>query len=192
MLIDNMGPNVMVVVGLTCSGKSLFSSTAEENDFFLLTTAPYFKKEVQPKTFADQLIKAILAINNKYVVVDSVRTESQLQVLNQVFPSLCVICIHCDARERRIRYRSRQQRRQTAESFEDRDKREISLGIGELYCKASKILDNTGMDHAEFKVTSHRIILDWIIKCETNKTVETRWKINERNICFPKYELKHK
>jgi len=86
------------------------------------------------------------------VVVEGVRCPAEVEFFRRHFSNVFVVAIHCSPKGRfqRLRSRQREDDPKSWDEFVDRDRREISLGIGEVIALADFMLVNEGVSKDEF------------------------------------------
>src|SRR4051794_22484172 len=144
------------LAGYPCTGKSLVAAHAAACGIEWLRTHAYIEVGSDSVPW-DHLLactdgtRASGPQEARFVVVDSVRSADQVGELEEILDTLHLVCIHCDEAERRVRWDRRLARRHEVEDFDTRNLREKHLGLGDLYCLANRIIDTTGLSHAEFR-----------------------------------------
>ena len=86
------------------------------------------------------------------VVIEGVRSPAEVGLFRRYFGRVALVAIHASPRTRYLRLlkRGRQDDPRTWDEFVQRDKRELSLGIGEVIALADYMLVNEGMSRDEF------------------------------------------
>jgi dephospho-CoA kinase len=99
-----------------------------------------------PQVVARRCIPKIQASTAKAVIVDGLRGPEEVQLLRETFHGFKVLCIHAspETRFRRLFGRGRSDDPEDWTIFEERDKRELRVGIGSVIALADIMVVNEG------------------------------------------------
>jgi dephospho-CoA kinase len=99
------------------------------------------------------------------ILIDGVRSNDEIKVLRK-FGDVKLLAIHAstDARFNFLQKRGRLDDPQTKEHFEERDNRELDVGINNSIALSDYIISNIGLTKGELIKTASKIIQSWI-KC---------------------------
>ncbi len=174
--------HALVLAGLPCTGKSLFASVAGERGVGVLRTAG-------STSGGDLDWTAILSSESDTasdrVVLDSVRAPDQFEACLERFATVYFVVLHAAITQRERRFVARQDRRPEAEGFSARDRREIEMGMPQLYVLADRVLDSSNTDIPLFRSTIDLFISDWLVGGAGG---HRQWSRPDRKLCFPEYE----
>jgi dephospho-CoA kinase len=160
---------VCVFVGMPGSGKSLGAESARELDVPVLVMGDVVREEAtrrglvhSPKTLgmimidlrrkygddavANACIDKFRKMNSSFVIIEGVRSETEVSRFREVFKSVKVIVVHASPRTRfqRLVKRKRSDDSLVWDEFCDRDLRELGVGIGRVIACADVMLINEG------------------------------------------------
>jgi dephospho-CoA kinase len=111
------------------------------------------RKKFGRGVIAERCMPSIHALgSHEVVVIDGLRSLDEVKVFRREFPDFSIIAIHSSPRTRheRLKERHRTDDPGTWEEFCERDKLELSIGIGEVIALADIIVSNEG-DQAVFR-----------------------------------------
>lgn len=111
-----------------------------------------------------ELIKSeIKASNSNAIVIDGVRSNDEIQELKK-FGDVKLLAVHAstDTRFNFLQKRGRSDDPQTKEHFEERDNRELGIGISNSIALSDYAITNIGLTKAELIETCYKIIKTWI------------------------------
>lgn len=158
--------------GMPGSGKGVFVETAKKKGFDVVRMGDAVWEHVKKKglTLNDENVgrvadeerkkvgygiwaeRTLPLIKNEETVVDGIRSIEEVRIFKKHFPNFIVVSIHSSpgTRFQRIMKRKRVDDTFSKEKFDERDKRELSWGIGEVIALADvMIVNELGAD--EFK-----------------------------------------
>lgn len=104
--------------------------------------------------------RTVPGVSKDGTIVDGCRGEAELEVFREAFgEGVRVIAIHASARTRyeRLRARDRKDAPRSLEEFRERDRREMSWGLGNLIALADHMIVNEG-SLEEFKEDAERML----------------------------------
>lgn len=104
------------------------------------------RAEEGPAALAKRCIPKIKAANSNVVVVDGIRSLQEVDEYRRTFRNFVLVAVHASAktRFRRLLARGRSDDPKDWETFTARDKRELSVGLGEVIATADYMLVNEG------------------------------------------------
>jgi len=99
----------------------------------------------------------------KVIVIDGVRSTAEIEVLKNVGSvKLLSIDASTDTRYKFLSARGRSDDPTTREKFEERDKRELGVGIGESIAIADETIVNSDITLDELTERAYKVIEKWI------------------------------
>jgi len=116
-----------------------------------------------PGAVADLLTEPIQNSQSKVIVVDGVRSIAEIEVLKNV-GSVKLLSIEAtsDTRYKFLSSRGRSDDPITREKFEERDNRELGVGIGESIAIADETIVNSNITLDELTERAYKVIEKWI------------------------------
>lgn len=95
---------------------------------------------------AQRCVKKILRDSSTCVVVDGARSEAELAVFKNKLTSVTLVAIHASPQVRfeRLQQRGRADDALTWKQFQERDKRELDVGLGRIMAQADIMIVNEG------------------------------------------------
>ena len=116
-----------------------------------------------PGAIAELLTEPIKNSQSKVIIIDGVRSTAEIEVLKNVGSvKLLSIEASADTRYRFLSTRGRSDDPKTREKFEERDNREIGIGLGESIAIADETIVNSGITLDELTELAHKAIEKWI------------------------------
>jgi len=116
-----------------------------------------------PGAIAELLIEPIKNSQSKIIVIDGVRSTAEIEVLKNVGSvKLLSIDATSDTRYKFLSSRGRSDDPTTREKFEERDNRELGVGIGESIAIADETISNSGISLDELTELASKAIEKWI------------------------------
>jgi len=116
-----------------------------------------------PGAIAELLTEPIKNSKAKVIVIDGVRSTAEIEVLKNVGSvKLLSIDASTDTRYKFLRARGRSDDPETREKFEERDKREIGVGIGKSMAIADETISNSDITLDELTERAYTVIKKWI------------------------------
>jgi len=116
-----------------------------------------------PGAIANLLTEPIKNSQSKVIIVDGVRSTAEIEVLRNVGTvKLLSIEASADIRYKFLSTRGRSDDPQTREKFEERDKRELGVGIGESIAIADETISNSNITLEQLIELAHKVIEKWI------------------------------
>ena len=160
---------VVGVVGLPGAGKTTFARIAKEKNFSPIVMGDFVRKEAKKRGLplsseslgwlmfklreemgddflAKLTVKAIEETNNPLIVVDGIRTPSEVNFFRKKLKNFKLIAIHASRENRfkRIAKRGRSDDPKLWEKFMEREKREIMVGLEDAMALADLNIQNNG------------------------------------------------
>ena len=112
---------------------------------------------------AELLIESIKNSQSKVIIVDGVRSTTEIEVLRNVGSvKLLSIEATADTRYQFLSSRGRSDDPITREKFEERDNRELGVGIGESIAISDETIVNSNITLDELTELAHKVIEKWI------------------------------
>ena len=116
-----------------------------------------------PGAIAKLLTEPIKNSESKIIIIDGVRSTAEIKVLKNVgLVKLLSIEASADTRYKFLSTRGRSDDPETREKFEERDNREIGVGIGESIAIADETISNSDITLDELTELAHNVIERWI------------------------------
>ena len=116
-----------------------------------------------PGAIAELLTEPIKNSKAKVIVIDGVRSTAEIEVLKNVGTvKLLSIEASADTRYKFLGGRGRSDDPETREKFEERDKREIGVGIGKSMEIADETISNSHITLDELTERAYIVIENWI------------------------------
>ena len=116
-----------------------------------------------PGAIAALLTEQIKNSSSKVIIVDGVRSIAEIEVLKTVGAvKLLSIEASADTRYKFLSARGRSDDPKTREKFEERDKRELGVGIGKSIAIADETISNNNLTLNELTECAYKIIEKWI------------------------------
>ena len=121
------------------------------------------RKKNGPGAIAELLTESIKNSQSKVIIVDGVRSTTEIEVLRNVgFVKLLSIEATADIRYKFLSSRGRSDDPPTKEKFEERDNRELGVGIGESIAIADETIVNSDITLDELTERAYKVIEKWI------------------------------
>ena len=116
-----------------------------------------------PGAIAELLTEPIKNSQSKVIIIDGVRSTTEIEVLKNVGSvKLLSIEASADTRYKFLSARGRSDDPKTREKFEERDNREIGIGLGESIAMADETIVNSNITLDELTELAHKVIEKWI------------------------------
>jgi len=116
-----------------------------------------------PGAIAILLTEPIKNSQSKVIIIDGVRSTAEIEVLkNAGSVKLLSIEAAADTRYKFLSSRGRSDDPATKEKFEERDKREIGVGIGKSMAIADETISNSDITLDELTERAYTVIKKWI------------------------------
>ena len=112
---------------------------------------------------AELLTESIKNSQSKVIIVEGVRSTTEIEVLRNVGSvKLLSIEATADTRYKFLGSRGRSDDPITREKFEERDNRELDVGIGESIAIADETISNSNITLNELTELAYKVIEKWI------------------------------
>ena len=109
------------------------------------------------------LTEQIKNSQSKVIIIDGVRSTAEIEVLKNVgIVKLLSIEASADTRYKFLSARGRSDDPTTRKKFEERDSREIDVGLGKSIAIADETISNSNITLDELIELAHKIIVKWI------------------------------
>ena len=116
-----------------------------------------------PGAIAALLTEPIKNSQSKVIIIDGVRSTAEIEILKNVGSvKLLSIEATADTRNKFLSSRGRSDDPATREKFEERDTRELGIGIGESIAIADETISNSGITLDELTQLASKTIEKWI------------------------------
>ena len=176
-----MGLTIICVAGMPGAGKSVFASAAKEFSIPVITMGDAIRMEAvkrgipqTPETLGALMLELrkqegpeavakrcleLLPKNSKTVVIEGVRSLEELKFFKEHCEKLHLIAIHASPKTRfkRLLARGRPDDPKDWRQFEERDFRELQVGLGSVIALADIMVVNEG-SITELYETSRKIL----------------------------------
>ena len=121
------------------------------------------RKKNGPGAVAELLTESIKNSQSKVIIVDGVRSITEIEVLRNVGSvKLLSVEATADTRYQFLSSRGRSDDPITREKFEERDNRELGIGIDESIAIADETIVNSDITLDELTERAHKVIEKWI------------------------------
>jgi dephospho-CoA kinase len=121
------------------------------------------RKKNGPGAVAELLTESIKNSQSKVIIVDGVRSTTEIEVLRNVGSvKLLSVEATADIRYKFLSSRGRSDDPITREKFEERDNRELGVGIGESIAIADETIVNSDITLDELTERAYKVIEKWI------------------------------
>ena len=187
MIADKL---IVGVSGMPGSGKSIVINVAKDEGFDIISMGDVVREETErrgllitPKNIgnvmldlranggndaiAKKCIPKIKEKSSKKIIIDGLRSLYELGLFKKYFSDFNLIAVHSspETRYKRLNQRGRSDDSKERKVFEERDKRELNVGLGQVIAMADYMLINEN-NVEELKRDSHEIL----------QRIETKWK----------------
>lgn len=116
-----------------------------------------------PGAVAELVKPQIESSNSNVILIDGIRSIDEIEVLRK-FGDVKLLAIHAstDTRFDFLQKRARSDDPQTKDHFEERDNRELGVGISNPIALSDDAISNTGLTKDELIEHAYKIIQSWI------------------------------
>jgi len=157
------------LTGMAGSGKSIAVKTATQNGYDVVVMGDEVRGEAKRRgltptpenlgkimqelrrlegesAIARRCITRINRFTSQKIVVDGIRSLSEVEEFEKSFPKFSLIAVHSspETRFKRIYKRQRSDDPQDWQTFHERDLRELSVGLGNVMAMAEYVIVNEG------------------------------------------------
>jgi len=103
-------------------------------------------REEGPAVVAKRCVPKIMEAREDVVLIDGIRSLQEVEEYKRHFPDFILIAIHTspEKRFRRLFQRGRSDDPRTWETFLERDRRELNVGLGDVIANADHMIVNEG------------------------------------------------
>ena len=121
------------------------------------------RKKNGPGAIAELIKPQIVSSTANVILIDGVRSNDEIQVLRK-FGNVKLLAIHAstDTRFDFLQKRGRSDDPQTKDNFDERDDRELGVGISNPIALSDDAISNTGLTKDELIESAFTIIQSWI------------------------------
>ncbi len=104
------------------------------------------REEEGPAVVAQRCIPKIMEAREDVVLIDGIRSLHEVEEFKRHFPNFTLIAVYASPEERfrRLFKRGRSDDPRTWETFLERDRRELSVGLGDVIANADHMIVNEG------------------------------------------------
>lgn len=188
---------IVCLTGMPGAGKSTVASALKEKGFAVVTMGDAVRQEAKRQNLdptdgnlgklmlklrqdlgqgaiAHLVLKEIQErnLNEKNIVVDGIRSLPEVEVLKTV-GHVRLLAIHAlpMVRFRHLKDRGRSDAPASPTAFEERDKRELSVGVSESIALADEVISNNNITIEELKERALAVVQSWLdeIKLQNQK-----------------------
>jgi len=176
---------MICLTGMPGSGKSTIVSALKEEGYFTLTLgdgvrAEAKKRNLEPSgqnlgkimlelrekngagAIALLLVEQIRNTKDSIVIIDGVRSNAEIEVLKKIgIVKLLAITASTETRFNFLKSRGRSDDPDTPEKFNERDNRELGIGINESIDASDEKILNSGLTISELIESAQKIIQKW-------------------------------
>jgi len=183
---------VIGLTGMPGSGKTVISNLARDLGIPVIIMGDVIREEVArrglnptPENLGEIMLKlradfgdAVVAercasrigsLDSPVVLVEGIRALDEVLFFRKIFPRFELVAIHSSPRERfeRLRKRKRSDDSQDQEVIEQRDRRELQVGIGSVIALADHVFVNDGkLDVLKNEIRSYLLM---VISCARSR-----------------------
>lgn len=176
---------IVCLTGMPGAGKSTIASGLKEKGYQIINMGDVIRDEAKRRNLdptgknlgklmlemrekngpgaVAQLIKPqIDSASTKVVVIDGIRSNAEIEVLRQ-YGIVKLLAVHAsiDTRYGFLKGRGRLDDPQSRDIFEERDQREIGVGITHSIALADETISNNNLSKEELISAAFRIIQNW-------------------------------
>jgi dephospho-CoA kinase len=178
---------IVCLTGMPGAGKSTVASFLKEKGFARVTMGDAVREEAKSRGMEPTdanlgklmiklrhdlgqgsiahlvLQKLVRDGNTGNVVIDGIRSTSEVEVLKQI-GHVKLLAIHAsqDTRFRHLKDRGRSDAPASSDEFAGRDKRELSVGISEAIALADEAISNNDLTLDQLKQRANGIVEEWL------------------------------
>jgi len=177
---------IVAITGMPGAGKSTAAKALEAHGFKRIVMGDVIREETRrrglapdekntgavmielrerygPGAVAEVCLRSLRALKEQVVIVDGVRSTAEVEVFARE-GKVKVLAIHA-SRERRFKLlteRARSDAPTTKKSFDERDKRELSIGVGNAVALADECLSNERATPEEIGNKAVELVEWWV------------------------------
>ena len=160
---------LILITGMTGSGKTTLARYAEEHGYSIVTmgdvirdlakergleptprnlglVAKYIRREEGDAAVARRCIERLRREEGARVVVDGIRSLKEVDAFMEAHSDISLVAIHASPKTRflRLKRRGRSDDPKDWKAFSERDRRELSFGVGSAIAMAGQMIVNEG------------------------------------------------
>ena len=178
---------IIALVGMPLSGKTLAVNVAKSMGIPVVAMGDVVREEVKlrgleetpenvgevsvglreeegPQAVANRALTKIDKQESRVVLVEGIRSLEEIELFKKHYPDFTLIAIHSSPKTRfkRLYERERPDDAKNIKTFQERDARELSYGIGSAIALADYLIVNEGYE--EELIKNMRAVLEGIIQ----------------------------
>lgn len=116
-----------------------------------------------PGVVAELTKPQIINSNSNVVIIDGIRSNHEIEVFKKIGTvKLLLIEATPDTRFNFLNERGRSDDPKSRETFDERDKREIGVGLSDSIASADKTISNSNLSKEELIEAAHKTIQSWL------------------------------
>lgn len=116
-----------------------------------------------PGVVAELTKPQIINSNSNVVIIDGIRSNHEIEVFKKIgIVKLLLIEATPDTRFNFLNERGRSDDPKSRETFDERDKREIGVGLSDSIASADKTISNSNLSKVELIEAAHKTIQSWL------------------------------
>ncbi|MEM2211028.1 MAG: AAA family ATPase [Nitrososphaerales archaeon] len=177
---------IICITGMPGSGKSTVAEALQRNGFEIISMGDVIRSEVEKKglelndknlgivmeavrkelglgAVAKLCLPKILKSESKYIAIDGIRSMHEVEVFKQ-FGEVKLLAIHASPirRFQLLKKRGRLDDPESWIAFQNRDQRELNVGVGEAIALADEVISNNSVTKEELQVEAIKIVRRWL------------------------------
>jgi len=181
----NLSKLVVCLTGMPGAGKSTIANGLKEKGFEIINMGDAVRAEAEkrnleptgqnlgklmlelrekngPGAVAELIKSSIENSNSSVIVIDGIRSNDEIQVLKKsANVKLLSILASTDTRFTFLHERGRSDDPKSKEIFEERDNRELGVGVGKSIESADESISNNELTKDELIETAYQVIQSW-------------------------------
>ncbi len=181
----NLSKLIVCLTGMPGAGKSTIANGLKEKGFEIINMGDAVRAEAEkrnleptgqnlgklmlelrekngPGAVAELIKPSIENSNSNVVVIDGIRSNDEIQVLKKLANvKLLSILASTDTRFAFLHERGRSDDPKSKEIFEERDNRELGVGVGESIESADESISNNELTKDELIEAAYQVIQSW-------------------------------
>jgi len=181
----NLSKLIVCLTGMPGAGKSTIANGLKEKGFEIINMGDAVRAEAEkrnleptgqnlgklmlelrekngPGAVAELIKSSIENSNSSVIVIDGIRSNDEIQVLKKsANVKLLSILASTDTRFTFLHERGRSDDPKSKEIFEERDNRELGVGVGKSIESADESISNNELTKDELIETAYQVIQNW-------------------------------
>ena len=181
----NLSKLIVCLTGMPGAGKSTIANGLKEKGFEIINMGDAVRAEAEkrnleptgqnlgklmlelrekngPGAVAELIKPSIENSNSNVIVIDGIRSNDEIQVLKKsANVKLLSILASTDTRFTFLHERGRSDDPKSKEIFEERDNRELGVGVGKSIESADESISNNELTKDELIETAYQVIQNW-------------------------------